>query len=198
MIKTNDVIGDWTILVPVYDTIKSNPRSLCKCSCGKTRPVLQYSLLSGRSLSCGHNNRFNNSTHRKTHSRLHEIWLNIRKRCRSKNNTNYKNYGGRGISVCLEWDDFVAFEMWATKSGYEHGLTIERIDVNGNYCPENCTWIPNNCQAKNTRRNIRLFYNGEEKILSEWAKELNVPYSTMKYRLKHDYCVEEILYGRSR
>jgi hypothetical protein len=86
-------------------------------------------------------------------TRLYSIWLGIKRRCTKSNCKDYKNYGGRGITFNSDWSDFLIFKDWAEKNGYQDNLTIERIDVNGNYTPTNCTWIPNNKQWENTRKN---------------------------------------------
>jgi hypothetical protein len=196
--KNGDVFGQWIVIDDTMDSKAREKKVLCKCSCGKVSAVYVRNLSSGASKSCGHVHQLNFLKHGKTKTRLHEIWLNIRKRCYSPNNTNYPNYGGRGISICKEWGDFETFEKWALDNGYEGLLTIERINVNGNYSPENCTWIPNNEQAKNTRHNIRLEFNGESKILSEWARTLSANYTTIRTRYHKGWKVSEILYGKSK
>ena len=116
-------------------------------------------------------------------SRLYNIWRGIKKRCYNKNATGYDAYGGRGITVCDLWkNSYVSFYNWARRNNYNHTLTIERIDVNGNYEPKNCKWVPMSEQASNTRKTIRLTYNGITKTMVQWAKELNIPYSKLYYR----------------
>jgi len=91
------------------------------------------------------------TTHGDSKKPLFKVWLEIKRRCESEKSTQYKNYGGRGIKISEQWHDFKIFEQWASSSGYVKGLTIERINVDGNYCKENCTWIPQSEQAKNRR-----------------------------------------------
>lgn len=118
-----------------------------------------------------------------TKSRLYNIWRGIKKRCYNKKATGYKDYGGRGITVCDLWkNSYTSFYNWARRNNYNHTLTIERIDVNGNYEPKNCKWIPMSEQPSNTRKTIRLTYNGITKTMVQWAKELNIPYSKLYYR----------------
>lgn len=92
--------------------------------------------------------------HNESFSRIYKIWQGMKQRCQNPKDYNFKRYGGRGIKVCDEWLDYVKFSEWVKKSNYEDNLTIERINVNGNYCPENCTWIPLGEQAKNRTNSI--------------------------------------------
>lgn len=137
-------------------------------------------------------------THRKhglCETRLYGIYQNMLKRCFNNRTSAYKDYGGRGITVCDEWrKDFMSFYNWALNNGYEETLTIDRTDVNGNYEPSNCRWIPMGEQSRNTRKNVYFTYNGETKIISDWVKELGIPMTTFRRRMKQNKPIEEILY----
>lgn len=127
-------------------------------------------------------------------SKLYSIWVNMRNRCSNQENKSFAYYGGRGISVCDEWNEFLNFEKWAIQNGFEENLTLDRVDVNGNYDPENCRWISRKEQMRNTRSNHLLTYNGETKTMAEWAEITGIPYSTLKQRInKYNYSVEKAL-----
>lgn len=122
--------------------------------------------------------------------RLYYVWQKMRLRCCDKKDKSYKNYGGRGISVCDEWrNDYAAFRAWAFANGYNESAkrgdcTLDRIDVNGDYCPNNCRWVSMAEQCRNTRKNKYLTHNGETHTLSEWARIVGINASSMHYRLK--------------
>lgn len=163
---------------------------LCKCKCGngKIKSIYYNDIMSGKSLSCGclRNERIrkSSSTHGESNTRLYGIWLAMRKRCENKNFIEFYNYGGRGISVCNEWTrSFESFRDWSLTNGYEENLSIDRIDTNGNYCPENCRWADAITQANNTRRNNLATFCGETKTVKEWSRVLNIPYQTLMSRL---------------
>jgi hypothetical protein len=130
--------------------------------------------------------------HGLTHTRMYSIWKGMRQRCNSPNNKSYKDYGGRGILICNEWADFKSFYDWAMSNGYADNLTIERIDNNGNYEPNNCRWIPNEEQSKN-RRFTTLTLNGETHTIKEWTKIVGVSDSTIRFRLKQNLPIEKVL-----
>lgn len=115
----------------------------------------------------------------------------MKRRCLSVDDPSYFNYGGRGISVCDDWLNFKAFHKWAYENGFEEGLTLERIDVDGNYEPSNCKWIPKSMQSENTRKCKFITYQGETKILKHWAKELGMSYHALQHRLNRGWTVEE-------
>lgn len=107
----------------------------------------------------------------------------MRKRCENKNHVSYCNYGGRGISVCQEWkESFKSFYSWAMNNGFKDGMTIERIDNNGNYSPENCKLIPKSEQSKNRRNCIFLTYKNQTMGLKEWSKIIGVSYGCLLKR----------------
>ena len=123
----------------------------------------------------------------------------MKSRCLNKNSEKYKNYGGRGITVCEEWkNDFKTFYDWAMANGYSDELTIERRDVNGNYCPENCCWITSAEQAKNKTSNVVLEFNGESHNLSEWSKITGISSGELSYRIRRGWDVEKALTKRTR
>lgn len=107
----------------------------------------------------------------------------MRQRCQNPGNKDYPNYGARGISVCAEWESFETFQIWATLTGYQKGITIERVDVNDGYHAGNCTWVPNVEQALNTRK-VRMFeYRGQSYRIRELAVMAGIGFHTMKTRL---------------
>lgn len=124
-----------------------------------------------------------NITHGGSGTRLHKIWKQMRIRCRCKTNPTYKFYGARGISICEEWDDFAVFREWALSHGYADDLSIERIDNDQNYCPENCKWIPRSEQSKNTRNVKRYTFDGITMCHNDWAREIGISPSTLTQRI---------------
>lgn len=161
----------------------------CICDCGNKIIATGAYLKNGKKTHCGCEKPF---SYRLAYPRIYSIWQNMKDRCGNPKNEKYKDYGGRGITVCQEWiDSFEAFCKWALENGYADNLTLDRIDVNGNYEPSNCRWITMFDQMGNMRKNVYITYNGETKHLSEWCRIFNVKYSTIEYRLKNGYSVEE-------
>lgn len=126
-------------------------------------------------------------THGMSNSRLYGIWECMKYRCSNPNRSEYPNYGGRGIIVCDEWrNNFRNFYDWAMCNGYDESLTIDRIDVNGNYEPDNCRWADVKTQANNTTRCIYITYQEKTQTLTQWCEELNLPYDTIRTRLRRN------------
>lgn len=148
---------------------------LCECDCGKTVTMRGDVLRSGSS-SCGCvGNRKHGGCSGGKLSSLYVIWRDMRARCNYQNNVGYHLYGARGISVCREWDtDFAAFRDWSLSHGYQDGLTIDRIDPNGNYNPDNCRWATNAEQQVNKRNTVFVEVQGERKPLSHVARQHDI------------------------
>lgn len=116
--------------------------------------------------------------------KLYKKWTRMKQRTSDPNHPSYKHYGGRGIKVCSEWaEDFQKFYEWSISNGYKEGLTIDRIENNGDYEPSNCRWATYDIQANNKRSNINLAYKGETKTLTQWCKKLKLHYPTIRYRI---------------
>lgn len=157
----------------------------CSCDCGNKKTVSGASLISGKVKSCGclrHDNR-SCVKHGGANTTLYRRWCSIIHRCESPCSPYYKNYGARGIKVCDEWHDFSKFKEWVIKTRPQEDYTVERIDVDGDYCPSNCTWIPLGEQARNRRTNVIIEYNGEKHILVEWCEILNLNYKLVHNRI---------------
>lgn len=129
------------------------------------------------------------STHGESHTPLHNIWCGINNRCK-----NHPRYAGRGIKRCDEWKKYENFRDWAMSSGYEYGLTIERIDANGDYCPENCKWIPLGEQARNRTTTKWVDYDGKRMSLAEAAELAKLPYKEVHLRIKNGWSVYDALH----
>lgn len=114
-------------------------------------------------------------------------------RCNNPKNDAYVWYGGRGISVCVEWEDYLTFRDWALKNGYSDELSIDRIDVNGDYCPQNCKWSTFIDQCNNRRSNRFLEFNGETLSISQWGRKLGIRPQTINSRLRMGWSVEKAL-----
>ena len=175
---------------------------LCQCDCGNKKIIGSAQLLAGQTISCGcyHKeicvkNLKNKNNHKLSKTRLYRIYAGIKERCLNINLKAYKNYGGRGIKVCKEWkNDFMNFYNWAINNGYSDDLTIDRIDVNGNYEPNNCRWVTKKVQNRNTRANRNITYNGETHCVTEWAEILNINRTILNDRLnKLNWTIEKTL-----
>ncbi|WP_339260903.1 hypothetical protein [Lysinibacillus sp. FSL K6-3209] len=123
-------------------------------------------------------------THGQSGTKLYYVWVEMRQRCRNVKSKKYKHYGGRGIQVCNEWQKFENFFKWSHSNGYKEGLSLDRIDVNGNYEPTNCRWATQLVQVNNTRKTPMYYYKGKEQSLADWARELNLNYYTLRSRAR--------------
>ena len=135
-----------------------------------------------------------NFKHGLTKTPLFRTWSNAKSRCCDKNSTPFMDYGGRGITICEEWlNDFQAFYDWAMENGYKEGLTLDRIDNNKGYSPENCRWTTIKEQSNNRRSNKHLEFRGESKTISQWADTMGIDKETIYKRLKNGWEVEKAL-----
>lgn len=161
----------------------------CLCDCGNHAFVRSADLKNGHTKSCGCYNSEMRSKNHKTHgdstTRLYKTWISFKRRCYNQRDTGYSKYGGRGIKVCDEWlHSFEAFKEWALAAGYDDSLSIDRIDVNGDYCPNNCRWTNDIVQARNRRNSIVVTYHGESAPLEEMCQKLDVNVNTIRSRIK--------------
>lgn len=203
---TGQRFGRWTVIGRGSDKISTKGgRKItwhCCCDCGNEANVITSNLRTGKSTSCGCARREVcrdrmkklNTTHGETGTRLFRIWTGIKTRCFDEKDKSYRNYGGRGITMCNEWSsDFSKFMKWALESGYQDELTCDRIDNNRGYFPENCRWITRAQQQRNKRTNRILTFNGESHIVSEWAEITGIPKDRILHRLKDGWTIEKTL-----
>jgi hypothetical protein len=135
------------------ESTNNNPNWLCRCTCGNTIIVNSSNLKSGNTKSCGCLHKEKITKHGDVYSRLYRIYRSMKSRCNSPNSTPYKNYGGKGITYCKEWEDYSTFKKWALENKYDESLTLDRIDNNQGYYPENCRWVNMTIQARNKKLN---------------------------------------------
>lgn len=186
------------VAIEKVDNDRNNhKRWLCKCECGNEATVLENDLVTGKTRSCGCYYKETRKTVSKTHggskTRLFHIWSSMRNRCENPSHKDYGYYGGRGITVCDEWNEYEAFSKWAYENGYADNLSIDRIDVNKGYSPDNCRWADAITQANNTRRNRMITYNGETKSLAMWARQYDLPQKLVRRRLEDGWTIEKAL-----
>ena len=192
----NQKFGRLTVVREVGRTKSGCALWFCECECGGNKMVSSYSLRCGRTQSCGCIKREQNLemfvTHGESGSPLWKLWNSVKNRCNNPNNHKYANYGERGIKVCPEWEaSFSAFRDWCLANGYSKGLTIERIDVNGDYSPSNCIFATQKVQQNNRRNNHRITYRGVTKTLAQWAEHLGMGYSMLEHRINRGWSVED-------
>lgn len=163
-----------------------------KCDCGNHAVLKPYDVIKGSTISCGCYRKTREPVgirHGKSHSKLHNTWCGMNYRCK-----HHRMYAGRGIKVCDDWKIYENFEKWAYENGFDENKTIERIDVNGDYCPENCKWIPLEEQARNRTTTRWVGYNGEMISLAEAAEKAGLPYKQVFQRIeKYGWTVDRAL-----
>lgn len=187
--------------VSSFESGEEDKTVMCQCDCGKIIYANRDSIISGNKKSCGclKEEMMGDGLHRKYEyddKRLYDIWYAMISRCTNRNNSGFYLYGGRGITVCKEWigeNGFENFYIWAMENGYRDGLSIDRKNVNGGYCPENCRWSTIKEQNNNTRRNVFLEYDGKRQTMAQWSEETGIKYGTIRGRLKRGWSVERTL-----
>ena len=172
---------------------------LCKCDCGNKTIVNMNNLRNGITRSCGclrkelNKGYIEDCLDKPQQSRLHNIWLAMRNRCNSKKGKDYRNYASKGITVCDEWKDFNTFFEWAINNGYHPSKSIDRIDGNKGYSPDNCRWATAKMQANNIKTNVIITYNGESHTIPKWSQITNIPSYVIRNRRNYGWNVERIL-----
>lgn len=175
---------------------------LFRCECGNEKVIALNSVRRKKGFvsSCGckdilmHHSNPNRLSHGMCGTRLYRIWKAMKTRCTNPNSKDYRNYGGRGITVCNEWkNDFQTFYEWSKIHGYTDDLTIDRIDPNGNYEPSNCRWVSLKIQANNRRSDRYISFNGETHTAKEWEDITGIKSSTIRKRLSLGWDVEKTL-----
>lgn len=206
MIDYNDIIGlkSGKLYIDEYMGIELNDHGIresfykCKCDCGNEVIKPRRNLIRNKVKSCGCINKermkIGHPIHGQSHTRLYKLWKGMRRRCNDKNNDrNNKYYVSKGIMVCDEWNDFEIFMNWAYENGYRDGLSIDRIDNNKDYCPDNCRFVTMDEQRNNTSRSRFITFNGVTKTAIDWSRETGVKYKTIISRLNRGLPPEEVL-----
>ena len=184
--------GKLTVISRAENTKSGKTRWICRCDCGrfKEKPVASYALMSGGTTSCGcryfESNKGRNTKHGMGDTRLNRIWDGMKRRC--KVNPRYSD-----ISVCDEWNSFETFAEWALSHGYSDELTIDRIDNDKGYSPDNCRWVTYKIQMNNRRSNRLVTINGETHNMKEWSDISGIPYHTIMYRVYHGWNEKDLL-----
>ena len=175
------VLEDTKIMVPN----RTQTYQKCLCDCGNIVIVPKSYLKSEHTRSCGCWVKEMHTTHGLSQSRIYKVYSGMKKRCYDKNHKLYNRYGGRGITICDEWlNDFMAFYNWSMANGYQDDLTIDRIDNNKGYSPDNCRWVTMLEQAQNTSKNVNITYKGKTQTISAWSRETGIPQNTISRRFR--------------
>lgn len=198
-VKENEKYGNLVVIECKGLKDKSNHYiSKVKCKCGNTFFIRDTFLINKKRKKCKKcsNYRFK---HGMTNTRIFNIWQSMKERCKDKNEKNYKIYASRNIDICEQWKkDFESFYKWAINNGYKDNLSIDRIDNNKGYNPENCRWVDNYVQANNKRNNIIIYYKNKRYTLANLAREYNMNPKTLRYRLNRNWDIEKALILKPR
>lgn len=201
-IRSGDKFGKLTVRELVVDGNANRRRWLCDCECGGKKVTSEDNLRRGHCKSCGclyktiggkakYGTAFGESK-----TRLYRIWRGMKERCERQTSKEYARYGGRGISICDQWHEYPRFRDWALANGYSETLTLDRIDNDGDYAPDNCRWATHREQANNRGNNHKVSYNGETKNIAEWARQFGIDLLAFNAAIQRGRTVEEILKKR--
>lgn len=190
---TGKKYGRLTVLERDFSKGKKRTYWKCQCECGNQTIVDGVKLKNGSTKSCGCLNDENRkkhielfTKHNMRNSPLYDVWCGLRSRCERESNSSYKYYGAKGIKVCDDWkgaNGFQKFYEWSLNNGYGIGLTIDRINVNGDYEPKNCRWVSMKTQSNNRTNNRYITYYGQTRTLTEWCEKFDLNYSIMYHRI---------------
>lgn len=187
-------------VVEYLGVFNGRSKFLCRCDCGSERVVRANNLKTGNTTSCGclhiqrNIERLTKHGGTRENPKLYYVWAAMLQRCHNAKNKWYANYGGRGIVVCEEWrTSYESFREWAFNSGYVENLTIDRIDVNGNYEPSNCQWATKKEQVRNRRVTRFLTFKDKTLPVAEWAERAGLPYRTLHTRINKGWSIERAL-----
>lgn len=183
---TGKKFAKWTVIERADNNNSGSARWLCICDCGSIKIKSGQDLKKAKQ-GCRKCYVSPNKIHGGKGTRLYEIWRQMLYRCEKPNHKAFKDYGGRGISVCTEWHELLSFKKWADENGYDCKKTIDRIDVDGNYTPDNCRWTDSKTQMNNRRNTPHYEYGGESLTISEWSQKQGIPRSTILNRLKRGW-----------
>lgn len=189
--ESEDLSGMKFNMLTVVERVERLPNGKtlwrCICDCGNETIVEGYNLKSGGTKSCGCLQKEMSSKYKTTHgmsnTRLYRIWTDMKQRCINENRARYKRYGGRGITFESTWNDFEPFRDWALSNGYDDDLSIDRINNELGYYPDNCRWTDVITQENNRSSNRYFSYSGETHTIAEWSRVLNVRYTTLYQRI---------------
>ena len=189
---TGQDFGRWTVVERAANKGR-HVHWLCRCECGNTGVINSSNLTSGLSRSCGCLQIDTVTTHNKTGTPEYKTWIGMKSRCYTKTNIGYPYYGGRGIAVCERWRD--NFEDFLADMGHNQTLhhSLDRIDPNGDYCPENGRWAIQETQDNNRRSNRFLTFNGKTQTVAQWAKEVGITRGALLSRLAWGWPIEDAI-----
>lgn len=191
--------GKLTIIKEIEIADGQPSRFLCKCDCGNESIVRGDTMRRGGARSCGCIGPAKRTIHGMSREPLYNIWTTMKARCLSTKSKAYPIYGKRGITICDEWkENYPQFKKWAIEQGYKKGLTLERIDNNGPYNPQNCTWASRTIQANNRRNNRLISFNGKTLTMAQWSKRTGIKQHTLRRRIVAGWPIDEALSGELR